>query len=462
MNNDLDLSILDNIEIGNFYDREDKKYKLSKRKKNIYKDDLINVNSEFEHINKNQSSYEDKTKSEKSNNTNKINKDNKTKIQKKTKDSDKSNNINDNMTNKEEKKYLLFMEKYYYHENYKEYEDIKEGIFCMSGKMFNFLYNNKQHKGVENFLDIMIKKTKIFYNMTSIDKRLLVDYFRETSTNIVCTIGQCDSDIDCILSSDIGINLKKPKNINTILCHYYSSNNDIICIKYIIQIGKVFLENNILLEYISFLSTVVLDGYIMCCLLRNIYINKGEITILELEFLILTTFSFFSQPKDNVYFDQNSKVLNIYYIFQLSENLAFKITTVFLFCSLFRGDILIDDKILDPEFVSYFFVLGLGLLISLNICLNFASLYKENPFSNYYLMIAIMIYFIYIIFLILLCSSNYYLDIFNITKFTLIERVVDCYNDKNKFWLLLSIIYDVFGALFFYFIFKVIFAKFIK
>ena len=74
--------------------------------KNIYKDDLINENSEFEHINKRESSYEDKTKSQKSNSANKINKDNKTKIQKKTKDSDKSNNINDNMTNKEEKKYV--------------------------------------------------------------------------------------------------------------------------------------------------------------------------------------------------------------------------------------------------------------------------------------------------------------------------------------------------------------------
>ena len=279
------------------------------------------------------------------------------------------------------------MEKYYYHENYKEYEDIKEGIFCMSGKMFNFLYNNKQHKGVKNFLDIMIKKTKIFYNMTSIDKSLLVDYFRESSTNIVCTIGQCDSDIDCILSSDIGINLKKPKNINTILCHYYSSNNDIICIKYIIQIGKVFLENNILLEYISFLSTVVLDGYIMCCLLRNSSINEGEMNFLELELLILTTISFLSRHKENVFIDQNSKILNIYYIFQIVQNSAFIIFSILLFCFIFRGDLSIEISKLDSEFVSYFFTLSLEFIICKIISFNFASFYREHPFSNYYLMI---------------------------------------------------------------------------
>ena len=205
------------------------------------------------------------------------------------------------------------MEKYYYHDILKEYTDIIEGIFCMSGKMFNFLYKNKQHKGVKKFLDKMIQKTKIFYKMTAIDKSLLVDYFRESSSNIVCSIGQCESDIDSILSADVGINLKNPKNLNTILCHYYSRKNNIICVKDVITIGKVFYENNILLESISFTGTALLDTYIICTLLRNISINDGELNFLEVQFILLSGLSFLGKPKENIYFNQNSKLLSFYF-----------------------------------------------------------------------------------------------------------------------------------------------------
>jgi len=87
--------------------------------------------------------------------------------------------------------------------------------------------------------------------LSSTDKSLLVDHYRESPNNVVCVIGQCEGDADSILSSDVGINLKNPKNMNTILCHYYSNKNDIICIKDIIINGKVFFENNVLLESIS-------------------------------------------------------------------------------------------------------------------------------------------------------------------------------------------------------------------
>ena len=107
-------------------------------------------------------------------------------------------------------------------------------------------------------MDEILQKCKIFFDMTSIDKTLLVDYYRESPNNIVCVIGQCESDVDSIISSDIGINLKNPKNMNMILSHYYSNKNDIICIKDIIMNGKVFYENSILLESISFVCSYIL------------------------------------------------------------------------------------------------------------------------------------------------------------------------------------------------------------
>ena len=64
-------------------------------------------------------------------------------------------------------------------------------------------------------MEKVIEKTKIFFDMSSNDKCLLVDFFKESPKNIVCVIGQSDSDIYSILSSDIGINLKNPINMNT-------------------------------------------------------------------------------------------------------------------------------------------------------------------------------------------------------------------------------------------------------
>ena len=65
------------------------------------------------------------------------------------------------------------METYYYNNIFEQYEDIKNGIFCISGKLFNMLYKRKDKKGVKKFMEKLIKQSKIFFNMSSLDKSLL-------------------------------------------------------------------------------------------------------------------------------------------------------------------------------------------------------------------------------------------------------------------------------------------------
>ena len=297
-------------------------------------------------------------------------------------------------------------------------------------------------------MEKMIKKSKIFFNMSSTDKSLLVDHYRESPNNVVCVIGQCESDVDSILSSDIGINLKNPKNMNTILCHYYSNKNDIICIKHIIINGKVYFENNVLLESISFVSSMVLNGYILCCLLRNVIINQGEINFLEIEYFLLATLSFLSKTKENIYINQNSKLLNFYYYLQLGENIAFKFLSIFIFCSFFHGDdASFVQHLLDMDFLSYYFVLNIEFLICEILSFSFISFYRESFFSNYYLIVLINIYLIYIMLLLFFASSNYSIDILSITHFVRNEKIMDCFSDKNRSYLLLSLLFDFFGTI---------------
>ena len=417
-----------------------------KIKVNTANKELPNINSEYDRIiNKRSSTLAD------------INKDQKNKKRKEA-------NKEDVMKKEEELdyKFLNFMEKYYYHDIFKEYDDIKNSIFCLSGGIFNYLNNNKSQKGVKKFMDIIIKKTKIFFNMSSIDKSTLVDYFREDPNNTVCVIGQCESDIDSILSSDVGINLKNPKNINTILCHFYSEKTDIICIKDIIMNGKVFLENNILLESISFLCSLALNGYILCSLIRNVTINDGELNFLEIEYFVLSSLSLLGKNRENIYLNQNSKLLNIYYNLQLSENLIIKFLAIFWFCWHFSGNYQMEQHSRDLEFLSYYFVLSIEFLICGIVCLNFSSFFRSSVFTNYYLISILALYLIYMEILVFLNSSNYSSDILSITNFTFNDNFMDCFTDNNRLYLLISLAFDFFGTLIINFITFLIFRIFIK
>ena len=127
----------------------------------------------------------------------------------------------------------------YYHGIFDDFDDLREGIYCISSAAFNFLYQNKKYEGIKYILEKLHKKSKIFFNMSSVDKSRLIDYFRESENNIVLTIGGCDSDLDSIISSNVGISLKNPPNQNMILCHFYFAKKDIINLKNLVVIGRL-------------------------------------------------------------------------------------------------------------------------------------------------------------------------------------------------------------------------------
>lgn len=52
---------------------------------------------------------------------------------------------------------------------------MKNGIFFVSGKLLNFLYKNRERIGAKKFLEKIFEKSKVFFNMSSIDKSILVD-----------------------------------------------------------------------------------------------------------------------------------------------------------------------------------------------------------------------------------------------------------------------------------------------
>lgn len=349
-------------------------------------------------------------------------------------------------------KYIVDFEKYYYYNGiFRDYEELSDNcIYCISGKAFSFLYENKKKKECRYLLEKLHKNCKIYFEMSSIDKTSTIDFYREHKNTTVCNIGECESDFDSIITSNVGISIKKPTNINTILCHFYSSNTNISCIKNIILEGRVLFENNILLEKVSFLCSMALNSYILCCLIRNIDTIESQLNFLEIEYLILAVFSFSGEPKEGNMFVEplvkNRKLLSIFYLIELIGVLLVKLLSIYLFCAYYRSDFFYEKEKRDLTFMTFYFSLCIEFLVIIIYSFNLNSFYRKSPFSNVILIISTLLIFIYLVIIVCLSSSNMKYDFIKITYFDFSTTLIDSFSDKNKLYLLMAILFDFFGS----------------
>jgi magnesium-transporting ATPase (P-type) len=335
---------------------------------------------------------------------------------------------------------------------FEEYQDLNNGIYCISSAAFNFLYKNKSFKGIQFLLQKLDKNAKIFFNMSSLDKSTLIDYYRESNDNVVCSLGKCDSDLDAIISSNVGLSLKNPPNQNMILCHFYSEKKDIISLKSIITIGRLLYENSILLEIVSFSCCVSINFFLIECLMETLSIEgvlKNELRFLDLEFLILELFSFAGAPEEKKNMIKNKKLLNLYYIVQLTALLLFKLFSIILLYYLYKYENTLDPEEQSYEYTSFFFILCVEFVINSIFIFNHISFYREAPFSNLLLVVSSLVIFIYVILLICFNSSNYHSDFLGLSKFAFSEYLMDTYTDQNRMWLTVILCFDFSGSFLF-------------
>ena len=348
-------------------------------------------------------------------------------------------------------KWTKHEEFYYYPGIFKVNKELENNsIYCISSKAFNFLYKNRKHEEHKYLLKKIYKRCKIFYNMSSVDKSLAIEFYKKyDKDNYICSIGECHSDMDSLLASNIGISFKNPNNRNMITSHFYSSNHNIFCIKQIIFEGKVFYENNLLLKKFSFLCTAIIDCYIYCCFIRYIDVVQKQLNFLEIEFLLLSIISFTGKAKKDIILEpllKDSKLLDIYYLVQQIVSSILKFFSVFIFYSLYHSDILfisLKNKI----FVSYYFILCIEFIISIIYSYKFISFYTVSPFTNFFLILFTLLILLYMIILITLNSSNYKCDFLNMTFFEFSKVLMDSFSDKNRHILLLSCTFDLFASI---------------
>ncbi len=335
-------------------------------------------------------------------------------------------------------KILTNLEKFYYYPGiFQEHEELTNNcIYCTSGKAFNFLYKNKEKRRWKYLLEFIHKNCKIFFSMSSLDKSLTIDYYREYPNSCVCTIGKHPNDFDAMMTSNVGINFNPPKNENTILCHFYSVDSSILSIKKIIREGRTMSENILLLKITCFFYTLILNSYVLCCFMMEVGVIKGQLNFLEICFLILSISAFTVQYDDNTNSSnpliQNRKLYIYHYVAQIFGMFGFKIGSIYMLRKFFTNNYLIDQKMLFKLFITYYFILCIEQLFSVFFIFNYIYFYRKHPLTNIFFVFFNIVLFIYFIILITLNSSNYKWDLFKITDFEFNDDLIDSFDDNNR------------------------------
>ena len=368
----------------------------------------------------------------------------------------KINQINNDNTNG-------FMDTLYYYQGiFDDHNELNEDcIYCISGKVFDFLYQNKTKRNSKILLDKIYQKCRIFFNMTSLSKSKVIDYYRETSDNCICTIGECQSDIDSIITSNIGINLQPPKNYNTILSHFYSSEENLLIIKKILKTGRAIKENNSLMKISCCIYTLITNSYILTCFIREMDIIQGQLNFMEISFLILSIAAFTAKYDNDECASNIIRKKNFYVchnILQISGLLLIKAIAIFFHGHVYHSNDILTRKEKDKIYVTFYFLFCIEQLFSTIMVLNFISFYRISWFFNTFFIIFCLIIFLYFTIIVTLTSSNYNIDIFKFLYFEHIENIVDAYDENNKFKIfmvcfcefIISIIYSTLIYLIFY------------
>ena len=325
---------------------------------------------------------------------------------------------------------------YYYQGILEEHKELAEDcIYCVSGSVFDFLYQNKNKRHAKMLLETIHEKCRIYYNMSSLSKSKVIDYYREFPNNCICPIGECQSDIDPILTSNIGINLQAPRNINTILSHFYSPEANLLIIKKILRSGRAIQENHLLMTISCCLYTLIINSYIICCFIRQMDVIQGQLNLLEIAFLFLSIAAFTAQVDDNEgsnNFIQQRKLYVLHYVFQIAGSIIIKGSTIYCHAMCFHANDFMDMKEVDKIYSTDYFILCIEQLFSIILVLNLICFYRKTWFFNTSFLIFCLLLFIYFTIVLFLNNSNFKIDIFGILYFEFLENIVDAYDENNK------------------------------
>ena len=336
----------------------------------------------------------------------------------------------------------------YYSESLLNYLE-KDSIFCVSGKAFNFIYNNKESNKYSKLLNILSKNTKIFFSMTSQDKTLLIDYFRELSNKTTCMVGYGSIDIDSMMTAHVGICLKKPINRNMMLCHFYLPSQNISDIKTIIEQGRVILENFYLLFISCLFCTSIIDFYMGVSFYLIMDVKPEHLRVFNTFFYGLSLLGFTNNAdnNENFYLKQKNKLFWKFIIVQFIGNFIIKSYDVMLFFLLYRKNKNIEENKRDIIFISYSAILTFNQILTTIFGFNYISFYRQKFYDNFIFCVSMFIFIIFSIVTSGLSRNGYHSGVIDFYTFEELQEKSDTFDDRNKFLMFIIIFIDLFSTI---------------
>ena len=271
--------------------------------------------------------------------------------------------------------------------------------------------------------------------MTSLTKSKVIDYYREFKDKCICSIGACQSDIDQIFSSNIGIYLQLSNNLNTVLSHFYSPDANLLIIKKIIRAGRAVTENLLLVKLACILYTLIANSYIMACFFWEIDIFQGQSNVIEISFIILSIAAFTSKidiREEQYILIQKKNLYFCHYLCQVIGMIIFKLIGIYFHASTFNSNDFIEENERGKIYCSFYFLFCLEQLFSTVYILNLIGFYRKSSYLNTIFIILFLIILAYFVCITSLTNSNYNVDVFSYLYFEHLENIVDAYDENNK------------------------------
>ena len=334
-------------------------------------------------------------------------------------------------------------------------------ILCISGKAFKYIYENKEDIKYSNLLKILPKYAKIFFSMSSKDKSFLIDYFRELPNKKTCMIGYGSSDIDSIMTAHVGICLKKPNNVNTMLSHFYLPSQDLMNVKTIIEHGRAIFENLFLLFISCLFCITVIDLYVVITFCILLKVGPEHLRMFNVIFYTLSIFGFTnsSDDKKKSILIQNNKLFFKYGFLLFFGNILIKLSDILLFFYLHRKNSHIEIEKRNSIFISYYALLTFNLIFTTLFGFNYIRFYRKHFYDNILFCFSLMLLFILILVGLFFSGPGYKNALNNYYIFENSHEKSNTFDDRNKLVMLIIIIIDLLSTILFITIIQYLFNK---
>ena len=315
-----------------------------------------------------------------------------------------------------------------------------ECMYCVSGRALRYIFENRHNHELRKLeLPILLnhikKFGKIFYEMHSKDKSLLVDIYRKMPNKITCMVGDGQNDYDAMMSAHVGINLNKPANKNTVLCHFHPTDGSLFCIAKIIRYGRVIYENIYLLGVSSLLCALNIVITMIILYYYDIKFVDSELDFMSCNYFILSIIAFTVKP--DIYIESNllfhePTLLKHFFVIISTMNLVFNAGFTTLFIYYYSKNKSIEEKTENDIYGTYIYFMCYFQLLGMIYSINSVTFYRISHRSNYIYWIIMIFLIFFVTFIFCIYGYSIHPILYNILAFEYNPKNVDTFDDKNK------------------------------